>query len=135
MRNGERDTEEVPIIIGKEKYRPLKSGIYHARLISREDYSGKYQEAYRLCFQIVKGDYAGRFINGLINKTESGQKGKLWQLYRAIKGVSLRCGDPMFLSDLIDGECCINVEQRGHSNAITEYICPKEFKDLGKSNV
>jgi len=133
LRNAE---DEEKIIIRKEKYRPIKSGIYKARFISWiADLGAFKQDVFRLFFQITEGMSTGRILEGWVNKTENGQKGKLWQLYRAIKKTSLKPGDEMRLSDLIGGECYINIEKRGHKNAITEYIESAELHDLREGGI
>ncbi len=113
-----------------EKHRPVKSGIYRAKLLEATRGTGfKGQPIYNLVFEILDAEYQGRKIIGKINQSSNGVRGKLWQLYRAMTAEGLKISAEFYIDGLIGKECFINVEQRGGFNAIAEYIHANDLKN------
>lgn len=128
------DRESTKITLQDEKYRPLEGGFYLARLIAYSLKKGKYaQDVFLISFEIIKGDKTGRFVRGLINKSENGKNGKLWQLASAMVGEKIQVGSEFFVHDLLEKECFIGIEKVGGNNAITEYVSKRYFDDIGSS--
>jgi len=129
------EERKIKVTIGPEKYLPVKSGIYRARLIEVKEGIGKYkQPIYLVSFEILDETYEGRMVIGMINQSSNGVNGKLWQLYRALTEDGLDVFDAYYMNDLVGRECFVNVEQRGGYNAITEYIHQKHLRNIKRLN-
>lgn len=126
------------VIIEKEKHRILSSGIYEARFITWNVLAGcNGQPIYELMFLILDGDYKGQLVKGIVNVNSNGKHGKLWQLNRALTGMSCNAGEEFDIDNLKGKECFINVIKKENkkkkdkfNNAIEEYISKEEFKDV-----
>ena len=131
----DEDEERFKVTIAEEKYRVLPSAIYKAKLLIVSDGVGsKDQPVFIPRFQLLEGQFKDCELNGMINKTSNGRRGKIWEMIRALTGKDLKASDQCNLEGLVGLECYINVEQKGAKNALREYICLDEFRDLERGN-
>jgi hypothetical protein len=131
----QEEENRFKVRIEKEKYRVLPTGVYRAMLVEITTDMGKFEQPiFRLTFRITEKNLESRrlFINGLINASENGERGKLWQLKKAFDDVECKIGDAFDIRAFLNKECFIHVEQKEHKNAITEYIPRRNLDDIGK---
>lgn len=113
-----------------EKYRVLPRGIYKARFVEFREGQGKWAVVYILTFEIVSGSFRLCKVNDLINKTATNKRGKLWRMVKALTNVEYAVSQRGKLSELINKECWIDVEQHGKNNQIADYISLADIPNI-----
>ena len=135
------DTQPNPqkkffVTITEKKHQFLPKGVYLVMLIDIDEGVGKYQQpVFILHFEVVSGKYDGEIVRSILNKSSSGERGKIWSLIKALSGKELKPKDGVDLFDLKGKTCYINVEKGVSENGKTfddvkEYIALREFEDI-----
>lgn len=132
----DEERKRFVVVISPEKYRPIPSAIYKARLCGLDEGVGHFEQLILIPeFEILEGKYKDHRILARINKNAHGVRGMIWQLIHALTGERLSALDEVDLEKLVGEECFINVEQKGHANAIREYISPRDLQDIKRSGL
>lgn len=133
MSKPENECDELTVT--QEKFKPFKSGIYELEVSEVTSENGKWKPILCVIFEVAEeGELKGRKVRGIVNRDLS-INGNLWQLYRALTGVSLKKGEKINPQDLIGKRCCADVENRGKFNAITEYIDQKNLAGIERDGI
>jgi len=125
--------DRFKVVIKREKYQVLQTGIYRATLVWIDDGMGAFdQPIFKLRFRIHDDNPNARYrlVDGFINKNEDGRYGKLWQLKKAFDHRECPEGERIDIKSFYMKECYIRVERREHKNAITEYIPIGHLNDI-----